>query len=140
MDVLRTNVVGTINPTTYEVFSRKQRETKSHFKPLVYICSAYAGDVKSNCEKARLYCRFALKRNALPLAMHLLLPQFMNDDDPKERSLAMFMNSIIQGKCSELWVFTSGVISRGMKEEIDRAKRRGQMIRWFTETCEEVSL
>lgn len=112
---------------------------KESFKPLVYICSAYAGDVARNTKMAKKYCRFALKQRALPIAMHLMLPQFMDDNKPDERGRAMFINSIVLGKCNELWVFTDGEISSGMQDEIDTAKRRKQTIRWFNTKCEEVS-
>ena len=139
----RRNSEGYQDTTVYEAFCNIRREEKAkrkqNFKPLVYICSAFAGDVVENSEKARSYCRFALSQNALPLAMHLLLPQFMDDNDPEQRRRAMFMNSIVQGKCDELWVFSDGVLSAGMQEEIATAEKRRQTIRWFNRNCEEVS-
>ena len=47
----------------------------------------------------------------------------MDDDDSKERELAMFMNMVLLGKCNELWVFGS-TISNGMAQEIEKAKKR----------------
>ena len=37
-----------------------------------------------------------------------------------------------------LWVFGER-ISKGMSIEIEKAKRKGQPIRWFTDDCKEVS-
>ena len=62
------------------------------YRPLVYVCSAYSGDVTTNTEKAKQYCRFALEQGQIPLAPHLMFPLFMNDDDPTERELAIFMD------------------------------------------------
>ena len=61
----------------------------------------------------------------------------MSDDDPKERNLAIFMDIVLLSKCAELWVFGE-TISNGMSMEIEKAKRKGQPIRYFTEACEEV--
>lgn len=113
------------------------RERSSGFQPLVYICSPFSGDTKSNTERARKYSRFAYEQNTIPLASHLLYPQFMEDENPKEHEDAMHFSYVLLGKCNELWVF-GDVISKGMAHEICVAKKRKQTIRWFTESCEEI--
>ena len=107
------------------------------YRPLVYICSPLSGDVPGNTEKARQFCRFALEQGQIPLAPHLLFPQFMDDTNPAERELAIFMDVILLGKCSELWVF-GDLITEGMDTEIEVAKRRRQPIRYFNSECQEV--
>lgn len=107
------------------------------FRPLVYIASPYSGDTEKNVERARAYCRYAVEQNAIPFAPHLLLPQFMNDED--ERELAIFMDMVFLGKCSELWVFGSN-ITEGMQREIDKATKRHQTIRYFTEEMQEIKV
>ena len=42
----------------------------------------YAGDVTANVENARRYSRFAVDAGYIPIAPHLLFPQFLNDDNP----------------------------------------------------------
>ncbi len=108
------------------------------YRPLVYVASAYSGDVTTNTEKAKQYCRFAMEQGQIPLAPHLIFSQFMNDDDPAERELAIFMDVILLGKCDELWVFGDS-ISEGMSVEIEVAKKRRQPIRYFNGNLEEVS-
>ena len=107
------------------------------YRPLVYICSPLSGDVPGNTEKARRYCRFALEKGQIPIAPHLLFPQFMDDTDPSERELAVHMNIVLLGKCKELWVFGDAV-TEGMAKEIKVAKRRRQPIRHFTDDMKEV--
>ena len=58
------------------------------YRPLVYICSPYSGTITKNVKRARKFCRFALDIGAIPLAPHLLYPQFMDDENPEERYLA----------------------------------------------------
>ena len=62
----------------------------------------------------------------------------MDDNIPEERDTAIFMNWVLMSKCAELWVFGK-VISKGMKAEIDRAKRKHLKIRYFTEELEETT-
>ena len=89
-------------------------------------------------EALRRYCRYAVENGAIPLAPHLLFPQFMNDSDPDERDLALFMDMVLLTKCAELWVFGE-TVSRGMAMEIDRARRKGKTIRRFDPDCKEVT-
>lgn len=109
------------------------------YRPLVYvyICSPLSGDVEANTERARAFCRFALEQGQIPLAPHLLFPQFMDDDDPAERELVIFMDVVLLGKCSERWVLGE-TISAGMQAEIDVAKKRRQTICWFNSEFQEV--
>ena len=107
------------------------------YRPLVYVCSVYSGDITTNIERVKKYCRFALEQGQIPLAPHLMFPLFMNDDDPVERELAIFMDVILLGKCDELWVF-GDTISEGMAIEIEVAKKRRQPIRYFSSNLEEV--
>ena len=62
----------------------------------------------------------------------------MREDSQAERDLALFMDTVLLSKCAELWVFGS-TISKGMSMEIEKAKRKGQPIRYFTDDCKEVS-
>ena len=66
------------------------------------------------------------------------MPLYLSDDDPEERELALFMDIVFLGKCNELWVFGE-TITNGMQREIDKAKKRRMMIRYFTEELEEVT-
>ena len=114
------------------------RNRKEPYKPMVYICSPYSGDTQYNTEQAKKYSRFAYEQGAIPMTPHLLYPQFMCDENPTERKDVMHFNYVLLGNCSELWVFGSRV-SDGMAHEIGIAKKRKLTIRWFNESCEEVS-
>lgn len=138
MSINRFNSAGYIDLTTYEALTRVEKEEKeAAFKPLVYICSPFSGDTENNIKKAREFCRFAITKNCIPLAPHLLFPQFMDDENPKERELVMFMDMVLMSKCCEVWVFGE-IISRGMGMEIAKAEKRKQPIRYFNSRCKEV--
>ena len=133
------NSEGYFSPTEFEAFTRIEKaEKEAAFRPVVYICSPYSGDTERNIENARKYSRFAVDRNYLPITPHIYFTQFMDDEIPEERNTAIFMNRVLLSKCVELWVFGS-VISRGMKGEIKRAKRKHLKIRYFTEEMEETT-
>ena len=106
-------------------------------KLIVYICSPYAGDIKANVENARRYCRFAADSGYIPMAPHLLFPQFLDDTNPKERELGLEFGKAIIEKCSEVWVFGKH-ISPGMEAEINLAKQNNYRLRYFTDECQEV--
>lgn len=93
-------------------------------KKMIFVCSPYRGDIETNTKLARRYCRYAVNKGFIPIAPHLLFPQFMNDNDSEERKLAIEMNLEILQKCSELWVFGRG-ITIGMWQEIKAAQELG---------------
>lgn len=135
------NAEGYFSPTEYEAMTRIEKVERAAartaaFRPIVYICSPYSGDIERNTENARRYSRFAVDQHCLPITPHIYFTQFMNDTIPDERATALFMNLVLMSKCAELWVF-GDVISKGMKAEIDRAKRKHMKIRYFTEEMEE---
>lgn len=135
MAISKFNCEGYFDPTTYEALSNVEREEKAaRYRPLVYICSPFSGDISGNMDKAKKYSRFAVDQKAIPLAPHLLFPQFM--DEETERELAVFMDMVLLGRCKEVWVFGSH-ISDGMAAEIEKAKRKQIKIRYFSEDCKE---
>lgn len=141
MGISRYNSEGYHDPTTYEALTKVEKEEKAArrvYRPLVYICSPYAGEAERNVEMARVYSRFAVRNACIPLASHLLYPQFMDDGDPAERSLALFMGLVLLSKCEQVWVF-GNTISKGMAAEIEKAEKKHIPVRYFTEELEEVS-
>ena len=139
MAISKLNAERYYDPTAYEALSAIEKEEKAlrAFRPIVYICSPYAGDVEKNVEAAQRYSRFAVDKGYIPIAPHLLFPQFLNDRNPKERQLGLFFGNALMSKCSEVWVFGNR-ISAGMEDEIKRARWKNYRLRYFTENCEEV--
>ena len=134
----RYNAEGYPDPTAYNALLAIEREEKAKpYLPLVYIASPFAGDPERNTERARGYCRLAVSKGYIPLAPHLLYPQFMDDDDRETRELAIFFALVLLGKCDEIWVFGERR-SEGMEREIAKARKRNMPIRYFNSRCEEV--
>lgn len=126
------NHEGYADPTAYAALTKIEEEGR-----FVYICSPFSGDVEGNIANARRYCRFAVDKGFIPIAPHLLYPQFLNDNDPNERELGLLFGNALISKCAEIWVFGSR-ISSGMEAEIKRAQWKGYHLRYFTEECQEV--
>ena len=140
MNIERRNSEGYADPTAFEAMTKIAKEEKaknSAFRPLVYICSPYSGDIETNVEAAKRYSRLAVDKGCIPLTPHLLFPQFLDDDIPEERELGLFFGNALMSKCSEVWVFGER-ISAGMESEIKRAKWKNYRLRYFSESCEEV--
>ena len=127
------------DPTAYEALKAIEQEEKElkSFRPIVYICSPYAGEVEKNVDAARKYSRFAVDKGYIPVAPHLLFPQFLNDNSPRERQLGLLFGMALLCKCAEVWVFGDS-ISPGMETEIKKAIWKNYRIRYFSEDCEEV--
>jgi hypothetical protein len=139
MAVSKFNSEGYYDPVVYEALTRVEAEERAAraaaaYRPLVYICSPYAGDVEKNTFRARAFSRFAVEKNCIPVVPHLLYPQFI--DEETERWLGLKMGIVLLGKCEEIWVF-GDVISSGMYLEIEKAKKMRKKIRYFTDDLKE---
>ena len=115
-------------------------EQKS-YRPLVYICSRFAGNREENLRRTEEFCRFAMDEGMIPLSGTLAFSPFMNDENIAERTEAISWDLILMGKCDECWALVTDTgISPGMAVEIERAKKRRQKVRYFNERFEEVQL
>lgn len=59
------NSEGYPNPTAGEALSQiavKEKQSLRAFRPIVYICSPFSGDVEGNVANARRYSRFAVDK------------------------------------------------------------------------------
>ena len=149
MSISKCNHEGYHDPTAYAALTNIEREEREAslnalarsvpgYRPVVFICSPYAGNILENERLVREYCRFAIKQKCIPVAPHLLFPQFLDDKDPQERKLGLFMGCVLLTKCAELWVFGEHV-TNGMALEIERAERHLIPIKCFTEDMKEVN-
>ena len=112
MNIDKFNSEGYYDPTSYEAMSNVAKADKqSAFRPLVYICSPFSGDTEYNSNQARKYSRFAYEQNTIPVTPHLLYPQFMDDENPKERADASwnFSYDIYIGKLFHDYVRTGAI-------------------------------
>ena len=103
----------------------------------VFVCSPYAGCVKENVHNARMYSRFVFLCGCMPITPHLMYPRFLEDKDIKERDAGIQMGLILLDFCNEIWVFGQR-ISNGMRREIAYAEAHGILVRYFSDTCQEV--
>lgn len=99
----------------------------------IFICSPFRGDMEGNSAKAAGHCRRAYEEGHLPIAPHLLFPQFLNEDSLKERADGIAMGLELLLGCDEMWVF--GEATEGMEQEIRFAVEHGIHI-WFKEDAE----
>ena len=107
---------------------------KPAFRPLVYICAPYSGDVEENTKRAVAFAKYAYDKGNIPLTEHLLFP-FMDDTNEEDRRTAIFMDIVLMGKCQEVWVL-GNEITQGMRIEIE--KKRRQKVRYFNSEFQEV--
>lgn len=142
------NHEGYWDPTTHEALTNIEKDRRAariaaipkspSFRPIVFICSPYADDPINNERRAIRYCRFAVRRGCIPIAPHIYFTRFLDDRNPEDRRLGLFMGQVLLSKCVELWVFGDR-ITDGMEQEILKAEERGMPIRYFDESMEEHS-
>ncbi|WP_024832195.1 DUF4406 domain-containing protein [Ruminiclostridium josui] len=95
---------------------------------LVYICSPYAGNIENNVRFARAACLYAAEHGCAPVTVHLLYPQFLDDNVNAQRELGIRMGLRVLSSCDELWICGER-ISYGMSCEIAEAERLGIPLR-----------
>lgn len=100
-------------------------ETKA--KKLIFVSSPYSGDVKGNVTKARVYCKYVINQGFVPVAPHLIFPQFLDDTDDTDRLMGLYAGLTLLDKCDEFWLF-GDTISDGMRTELEEAIRKGMPI------------
>lgn len=98
-------------------------------RDLVYIVSPYAGDIETNVAFAIRCCRMAIQQGCTPIAVHLLYPQILDDQDPAERATGLELGLNILRHCAAVWVCGTR-ISSGMEGEIREAKQLGIPIQY----------
>lgn len=136
MAVSKYNREGNPDPTTCCNFPNLKKVTRA-YRPMVYVCSPFSGDVAENIENAQKYSRFAVVQGYIPITPHLLFPQFLNNNDLTERELGLHFGNILMIYCIEVWVFGE-IISAGMDAEISRAQRKNIRLRHFSSDLKEV--
>ena len=63
------NCEGYPDPTAGEALSRiaaNEKQSLRAFRPIVYICSPFSGDVETNVANARRYSRYAVDKGYIP--------------------------------------------------------------------------
>ncbi|EET60323.1 hypothetical protein BRYFOR_07519 [Marvinbryantia formatexigens DSM 14469] len=113
----------------------------------VYIISRYAAATKKercfNEQVARYFCRQIMREGNRPVAPHLFYPQFSDDSNPEERKAGLELALRDLDECdSFLLVIIDGIISEGMRGEIERVSRtenrRGYLVAMSRKEAEKL--
>ncbi len=85
-------------------------------KKLIFVCSPFQGK-QENLIKAREYCKLVMAAGFIPIAPHLIYPQFLDDHDKAQRNAGLEAGLLLLRKCDELWYW--GEETEGMTKEIE---------------------
>lgn len=92
----------------------------------VFVVSRYSGDTEKNIEYARDICAQVVREGDLPIAPHLLFPQFLEDSNEMERAIGIEAGHVMMESCDMVLVATCGdELSEGMKADIEYAANLG---------------
>ena len=87
---------------------------------IVFVCSPYRGDVRENTALAKRVCRMAALEGHTVLCPHLFYPQFLRDENDREREIGIASGLKMLEMAEEVGV-GDGQISTGISREIARA-------------------
>lgn len=104
--------------------------------PVVYVASAFSGDIRENVERTKRYSRFVITKGAYPVNPILNLLDVISEETDRDAALEIDLGILRSGGIQELWSF--GEPSAGMKEEIRAAKEAGIPVRRFTKEMEDI--
>lgn len=77
-------------------------------------------------------CRAAIQQGDTPIAVHLLYPQILDDQNPTEREKGLKLGLNIMRRCTAAWVCGTRIGS-GMEGEIQAAQQLNIPIRYVEE-------
>jgi hypothetical protein len=100
---------------------------------VVYVCSPWRSPDeatrRANRDRAERACREIATSGDVPIAAHLLYPQFLDDGDLIERGVGLRCALALLARCDEVRV-VGDTISSGMAREIAAAEEMGIAVRW----------
>jgi hypothetical protein len=114
-----------------------EQKEKIKENELIYVCSPLRAPtweaMQRNKEKAAEYARFLKEKfHCRAIAPHAILPDYLDDNNPQERQVAVeFDLSLV--KIAKALVVCGNQISSGMKAEITLAKECGTPIHCLIE-------
>lgn len=105
-------------------------------RPRVAICSPFRARPGESLAQHRLWaqclCRLAYEEGCWPIAPHLDMPQWLDDDTPAERADALAVSTAAMAHVAGVYAFTPTVPSPGMIAELAAARRHGRPVRRVT--------
>lgn len=118
MSVDKFNSEGYYDPTAYEAMSTVEKEERAlrAFRPIVYICSPYAGEIEKNVKAAQEYSRFAVEKGYIPIAPHLLFPAILNSQ-PQGTAAGLFFATLMSQMLRGLGVWQPHLCRNGSRDQ-----------------------
>lgn len=110
-------------------------------KGMYYICSPLSASTKEEIQKNMLQARHYMESisqsfSCRAIAPHAYLPELLDDQSQRERSLGLAIGQVLLSWCDGL-IVCGDVISSGMKKEIEAAEKK-QIPIYFIEKSEGI--
>ncbi len=111
----------------------RERGDKPMSPPIIYIASAYSGDIDANVAKTKEYSRRVIESGGVPFNPILNLHGVLSEETDRDTAISIDL-SLLE-RCDELWAF--GEPTAGMRIEIAEAEKQGMKTRFFGEVPDE---
>jgi hypothetical protein len=93
---------------------------------LIIVESPFRGkdrfERRANLAYAARCCYYVYEQGHVPFASHLFFPEFLDEDDPKERAAGIEGGYYLWSVADQVWFFTSRGWSTGMDRALVKAK------------------
>ncbi|GAB4541425.1 MAG: hypothetical protein Tsb0020_54300 [Haliangiales bacterium] len=94
-------------------------------RPVVYLCSPWAGEMARHLAYARRALADSLRRGEAPVAVHLLYPQVLDDGCAGQRGPALEAGLAVLARAERVALYRDLGVSPGMMAEAERALALG---------------
>ena len=106
-------------------------------KGMYYICSPLSASTKEEIQKNMLQARHYMESisqsfSCRAIAPHAYLPELLDDQSQRERSLGLAIGQVLLSWCDGL-IVCGDVISSGMKKELEAAEKKQIPIYFYRE-------
>lgn len=81
---------------------------------IIYVCSPFSGDTKTNKSYARQCTREVISNGYTPITPHLYITEVLNDGVKEERKVGLACGLDLIDVCDEVWSFEDYGVSKGM--------------------------
>lgn len=108
----------------------RQHRVKDDRARRVYVCHPFSDNPEVNIGKVQAICRALAEDGFVPIAPHLFVPQFLDEETEREQALKLCLDLV--EACDEVCVY-GGKVTEGMRRELKHADNRGVPIAFMEE-------
>jgi hypothetical protein len=96
----------------------------------VYVCHPFSDNPEVNIGKVKAICRALTEEGVVPIAPHLFVPQFLDEQTERDKALKLCLELV---ELSDEMRVYGGKVTEGMRRELEYADERNMPIAFMNE-------